>query len=291
MEVGGSYMLDNYYVYKKEVDWSLLNQGLSIPLDIQVIFQNNIKKFISRGESKDIFLILDGASYKVKLVNQKFDESKYPNHKDITQIRYNPNSEIADKLRYNFSNTYRYLYEQRNILEERQKKYFKIPEDKKEFLAIYTTEYADTYLVECITYTETAEARDLLVHENEQSYEVWVNYPETDPTASIERIQQLAKIRKLNRAIGDNLKMLYGYRCQICVENFGEKFGTHVVESHHINPFVTSINNDASNQVIICPNHHRVIHKVNAVFDRDRLLFVYLNGVEEKLLLNKHLSA
>lgn len=30
-------MLDNYYIYKKEVDWSLLNQGFSIPLDIQVL--------------------------------------------------------------------------------------------------------------------------------------------------------------------------------------------------------------------------------------------------------------
>lgn len=114
-------MLDNYYVYKKEVDWSLLNQGLSIPLDIQVIFQNNIIKFISRGESKDIFLILDGVSYKAKLINQKFDESKYHNHKDILQIRYSPNSEIADKLRSYFANTYRYLYKQRNTLEDRQK--------------------------------------------------------------------------------------------------------------------------------------------------------------------------
>ena len=51
-------MLDFNYVYKKEVDWSLLNQGLSIPLNIQVIFRNNIKKFISRGESKDICLAL-----------------------------------------------------------------------------------------------------------------------------------------------------------------------------------------------------------------------------------------
>lgn len=162
-------MIDNYYVYKREVDWSLLNQGLSIPLDIQVIFQNNIKKFIGRGESKDIL-----------------------------QIRYNPNSEIADKLRHNFSYTYRYLYELRSILEEKQKKYFKIPEDNKEFLAIYTTEYADTYLVECITQTETAETRTLLVHEDEQTYEVSVNYSEVDSTASIERIQQLTKIRKLN---------------------------------------------------------------------------------------------
>ena len=96
-------MLDNYYVYKKEVDWSLLNQGLSIPLDIQVIFQNNIIKFINRGESKDIYLVLEGNSYKVKLVNQRFDESKYPNHKDILQIRYKPHSAIVDKLRCIFS--------------------------------------------------------------------------------------------------------------------------------------------------------------------------------------------
>lgn len=284
-------MLDNYYVYKKEVDWSLLNQGLSIPLDIQVIFQNNIKKFISRGESKDIFIILNGVSYKVKLVNQKFDELRYPNHKDILQIRYNPNSEIAEKLRYNFSNTYRYLCEQRRTLDERQKRYFKIPEDKREFLAIYTTEYADTYLVECITQTETAEARTLLLHEDEQTYEVSVNYPEVDPTASIERIQKLAKIRKLNRAIGDNLKVLYGHKCQICGDDFGKRFNVNIVESHHINPFVVSMNNDAANQIIICPNHHRVIHRAEPVFYRDRLLFVYDNGIEEKLLLNMHLSS
>jgi hypothetical protein len=66
-------MLENCYVYKKEVDWSLLHQGLSIPLDIQIIFRSNIERFISRGESKDIYLILDGVSYKAKLVNQKFN--------------------------------------------------------------------------------------------------------------------------------------------------------------------------------------------------------------------------
>lgn len=81
------------------------------------------------------------------------------------------------------------------------------------------------------------------------------------------------------------------YRCQLCSEDFGKRFDVHIVESHHINPFVTSMNNDASNQIIICPNHHRVIHKAEPVFDRDRLLFVYDNGIEEKLLLNIHLSA
>lgn len=35
-------MSDNNYVYKKEIDWSVLHQGVSIPVTIQVIFQNTI---------------------------------------------------------------------------------------------------------------------------------------------------------------------------------------------------------------------------------------------------------
>ena len=36
---------DNYYVYKKEVDWSVLHQGVSIPVTIQIVFDNTIKSF------------------------------------------------------------------------------------------------------------------------------------------------------------------------------------------------------------------------------------------------------
>ena len=108
-------MLENGYVYKKEADWSLLNWGLSIPVDIQVIFLDGIKDFISRGESKDINLVLDGNTYKAKLVNQKFNEKKYPNHRDILRIRYSPNSELADKIRNIFFCTYNYLCEQQGI--------------------------------------------------------------------------------------------------------------------------------------------------------------------------------
>lgn len=282
--------LSNSYVYKKEVDWSLLNQGLSIPLDIQVIFQNNIKKFIQRGESKDIFLFLEGVSYKVKLVNQKFDEVKFQGHKDILQIRYSPNSPLVEKLRSIFSHTWLNLAEKRKHQQIKQKVYSKISEGEREYLALYTTEYEDTFLAECITFSDNAEARNIFVKEDEQSYETSVNYPLFDPTSSICEVQQLAKIRKLNIAIGNNLKLLYNFRCQICGEDFGRKFDTHIAESHHIDPFVVSMNNDASNQVIICPNHHRVLHKAEAIFDRSRRLFVYSNGVEEKLILNRHLA-
>lgn len=51
-------MPDNNYVYKKEIDWSVLHQGVSIPVTIQVIFHNTINQFLPRGQSKDIFLAL-----------------------------------------------------------------------------------------------------------------------------------------------------------------------------------------------------------------------------------------
>ncbi len=36
-------MEDNYF-YKKEVDWSTLNQGISIPVTLQLEVYNNIKQ-------------------------------------------------------------------------------------------------------------------------------------------------------------------------------------------------------------------------------------------------------
>lgn len=62
-----------------------------------------------------------------------------------------------------------------------------------------------------------------------------------------------------------------------------------VAEAHHIDYFVNSLNNDASNQLIVCPNHHSIIHDVDPVFDRKKLLYTYANGYEERLVLNKHL--
>lgn len=283
-------MLDNYnYVYKKKVDWSVLHQGVSIPITIQIVFQNSIKRFLLRGESKDITLVLEGKNYKARLVNQKFDEVKYPNHQDILQIRYHPHSDIAETLRQVFKTSYNYIFEKRNNNPENQRKFIRMPKDCREFLAIYTTVYEDTYLLECVTEADSNSIKDVLKYEDEKVFEDSVNYMLFDPDARIEEIQQLAKVRRLNRAIGDSLKIFYDNKCQICNANFGAKYNAEIVESHHINPFVKSLDNDAANQIIICPNHHRVIHKVNPIFDRHRLTFDFGNGVVEKIIINNHL--
>jgi len=115
------------------------------------------------------------------------------------------------------------------------------------------------------------------------------NYEAEDKTAAIFEDKRIIKIRKLNRKIGDNLKLLYDYRCQICGRITGTDYGTHIVESHHIDYFVNSLNNDSNNQLIVCPNHHSIIHDTNPVFNRKKLIFLYPNGYREGLTLNRHL--
>lgn len=104
--------------------------------------------------------------------------------------------------------------------------------------------------------------------------EAQFNFDVKDDTAGFKEKEQIVKIRKLNKKIGDNLKRLYGYQCQICGRRIGEEYGFHVVEAHHIDYFVKSLNNDASNQIIVCPNHHSIIHDVDPVFDRGKLLYI-----------------
>ena len=128
-----------------------------------------------------------------------------------------------------------------------------------------------------------------MVGKSEYAYELDYSVDMKDGTSTLIEVQRTSKIRKLNRKIGDNLKLLYGYRCQICGRLIGEEYGSHIAEAHHIDYFVKSLNNDADNQMIVCPNHHRIIHDANPVFKRQSLMYVYENGYEEKLMLNQHL--
>lgn len=165
----------------------------------------------------------------------------------------------------------------------------RLPEECKEYLAIYTTEYDDSYVLETIVAEVIVSLRQAVSGQHERVMEEEFNYDIEDTTSTILETERIVKIRKLNKKIGDNLKLLYGYKCQICGKLIGEEFGSHIAEAHHIDYFVTSLNNDASNQLIVCPNHHSIIHDTNPLFDRQRLMYIYKNGLEQKILLNRHL--
>lgn len=60
------------YVYKKEIDWSTLMEGFTLPLDNQVIFLHNMKNFLQRGESKIIHFFMNGKTYDAKIVSTNY---------------------------------------------------------------------------------------------------------------------------------------------------------------------------------------------------------------------------
>lgn len=276
------------YVYKKEVDWSLFNYGFAIPLEYQVVFKQIANRFIARGESSKIHLYLNGRRYEARLNNNKISD-RFGNRADIVQVRYTQNSDLAVALRSVFRRSYAYINGIKKLQEPGSKKHISLPEDCKEYLAVYTTEYDDSYVLEAIAADEVETLKETIQGKQERLIEAEIDFEVKDEGAGIHTNQRLVRIRKLNRLISENLKLLYGYRCQLCGQLIGEEFGSHVAEAHHIDYFVNSLNNDANNQMIVCPNHHSIIHDADPVFDRRRRMYIYRNGLEQRLVLNKHL--
>lgn len=110
-----------------------------------------------------------------------------------------------------------------------------------------------------------------------------------DPDATIRRHEAMVKTRIMNTQILKSLKSLYKYRCQICGATATIMYGVDVSEAHHIDYFTHSLNNSPKNVVILCPDHHRIVHKTEAVFNFELLEFEYENAKTDTLMFNLHL--
>jgi hypothetical protein len=234
-------MTTNLYIYKKEIDWSVLHLGINIPIYLQYIFYQNIKLRLKKGESKKIKLLIEGVEYPVILTNIKFDEEKYPDHKELLQIRYNTNSEIAQKLRNIFCCSYEYLYTEKQKLRNK-KRQISVPVDIREYAVIYSTVFEDMFSIECVTHNEILGTQEAIRNYNELEIEQIINA--VDNSSLIEK-ERIVKIRKVDKTISDNLKNIYNFRCQICGQLIGELYNAMVIHAHHIEYFSVSLNNNA----------------------------------------------
>lgn len=274
--------MDGFLILNKEVDQSVLKEGFSIPNQFHELFFQQLGFTLAHGESRNIKLMLDNMEYTVTFKNLGFDRAKFGSHTDILQIRYSPSSPFARRLREKYAVTQHTVEE---FLQNRtDKRRLIIPEENKEYLAIYATPLPGTLMLDCITSSEYQEAVNEIHRMDEWSAET-----ASDPDASIVTTVGARKVRRLSRAVGDGLKLLYDYRCQICGQKIGAPYGSCLIHAHHIDYFVRSLNNDASNVLIVCPNHHAVIHDCNPEFDRKHLVYHYPNGLTEGLALNRHL--
>ncbi len=279
-----------HFILQKPVNWSLLNHGLSIPISVWNLFQIMDPRFFIHGASKQIKIIIDNELFDAVLVNQNFNKIKFPNHKDIIQIRYSDHSRIVQKLREIFHKSYDYFATQRQIISKTRKQLI-LPSDIHEFIRLYSTGDPDVFNFEYNTNYEYNQVSDILGIMPEEIYES-INDDTLflqDRTSTIQEKERIVKYRKIDRSIITRLKEFYDYRDEITGEKIGSEYGGSVVEAHHIDYFTISQNNDTTNIIIISPNYHRIIHKNNPIFNRKKFQFEFANGEILKLKLYDHL--
>lgn len=197
---------------------------------------------------------------------------------------------MASHLRAIFSSTWNFVEAQKVLPENVNKKtQIKIPEEIQEFLMLSETNLPDVFLIECLSAKEKNDVKTEVDSIDELGFETSYT-PQFDTNATVKEVTRLQKVRKLDRSIGESLKELYNFRCQMTGERIGEAQNALCVEAHHIQPFTKSLNNNYSNITILSPSYHRIIHKTNPIFDRNDLSFHFPNGLVEYVKIDKHLK-
>ncbi|MZQ76090.1 MAG: hypothetical protein GT589_08085 [Peptoclostridium sp.] len=139
-------LLENKPIFIKEVDWSTLNYGISIP----VIHHDEILDFFSvklqKGRTHRIKITIEDSIYDALLINQNAQGKR-----NILQIRYSPGSNMVRKLRELFHYSF-------GLLKEQKDNGFDLKSDEdvyclnKEYINIYKTRREGTLLFECTKY-------------------------------------------------------------------------------------------------------------------------------------------
>ena len=207
---------DGRFLMQKTVDWSLLNDGMTIPTVVCALLKAWDESILTHGVGKDIKVLIDGEFYEAKLKNQNFEQSNWAGHKDVIQIRYGRQSALAVKLRVVFKKSYDYLFAQKQLL-GKSKRQIPLLDDIHEYIRLYLTSSSDVLCMECCA---NADYQQLAATLNAVPEEVYEAYDDEqlflqDKTASIETKEQLVKYRKIDRNIIRQLKEFYDYRDEI----------------------------------------------------------------------------
>ena len=276
----------NIFLLKRSIDLSLLRQGFHIPPEFHALVYAALGRELHHGEGCDIQLMVEGKVFQVRMNNIDFDRDKYPTHPDLLQVRYSENSPIARHLQAVFSKAYKWLTAERERVGQRRK--IVLPKELTDVVVLWASPVPGTFVLECLPAQEMAVEAEIKA-QDELAFEIFE--PREDKKAGIKTSKRMQHVRQLDRSIGESLKRLYDYRCQVTGERIGEAYGSEcIVEAHHIEYFTQSLNNDTQNIIILSPTFHRIVHRYNPRFDREGLCFEFANGVSEVVRLDRHLK-
>ena len=83
------------------------------------------------------------------------------------------------------------------------------------------------------------------------------------------------------------LRELYGGMCQLCGWNPKSQYRRNLCEAHHVHWLSRGGDDALHNMVLICPNHHRAIHRTDAPFDWADASFLFPKN-RESLQISRH---
>lgn len=109
------------YILKKTVDWSLLNRGFAIPVEMQAVFSLHLSGgTLKHGEKRTIKIIFNNEHHEATLTSVNFNRQKYPDHKDMWQVVYSQNGTFATNIRNLFSSSLKLFSELRKQKQEQR---------------------------------------------------------------------------------------------------------------------------------------------------------------------------
>jgi len=89
------------------------------------------------------------------------------------------------------------------------------------------------------------------------------------------RTYLVTEVLRRDRDLVKELRELYYGECQICGWAPLNSYGADLCEAHHVRWLSRGGDDMQANLVLICPNHHRAIHRCDAPFDFENNTFVF----------------
>ena len=90
----------------------------------------------------------------------------------------------------------------------------------------------------------------------------------------------MTEVVRRDRGLVEQLRDLYVGECQICGWSPRNLYGAELCEAHHVHWLSRGGDDALANLVLVCPNHHRAIHRCDAPFDFDSNAFVFASVSE-----------
>ncbi len=101
----------------------------------------------------------------------------------------------------------------------------------------------------------------------------------------------MTEAARRDRNLVEQLRELYVGECQICGWAPRRTYRVELCEAHHLRWLSRGGDDTLSNLVLVCPNHHRAIHRCDAPFDFSNNAFSFLEMAEPLRLLRHTLAA